>query len=194
MEPDATGVGILIDEPLTLAVDEDAPCQTVGRPEGQRALEGVEPGRRRSGARAHADPAPVIVRGPDPPGRVRDVGQGAVLGDHRLVVDETTSGQDHPTTGPDGTGSVVGPHQQADDVPAVDDQRLGTGIGHHAGTTGRDGRTETFHEEAAGRVDTLRLVSSRHRDRQFIKGIGVLTAAEEQPGVIRRFAVRLVAE
>ena len=172
VEPDATGVGILVDEPLTVAVDEDPPRKAVGWPEGQRALEGVEPGRHRSGADAHPDPAAVVVRGADPPGRIRDVGQRAVLGDHGLVVDEAAGGQDHPTTGPDGAGSVIGPHQHSDDIPAVDDQRLGTGIGHHPGTAGRDGRTEAFHEEAAGGVDALRLVTSaapglrvRRRDR-----------------------------
>ena len=56
--------------------------------------------------------------------------------------------------------------QQADDVPAVDDQRLGAGVGHHAGAAGRHGGTEAFHEEAAGGVDVLRLVTARHRDRR----------------------------
>src|SRR5665213_4161019 len=170
VESDATGVGILVDESLTVAVDEDSPCEAVGRPEGQRTLEGVEPGRRCAGAYAHADPAPVVVRGADPPGRVRDVGQGAMLGDHRLVVDETASGQDHPTTGSDGTESVICPHQQADDVPAVDDQRLGAGVGHHAGAAGRYGRTEAFHEEVAGGVDTLGLVSARTGTESSSKG------------------------
>ena len=143
---------------------------------------------------AHADPAAVVVRGADPPGRVRDVGQGAVLGDHRLVVDEPAGGQDHPAAGPDGAGSVVGPHQQADDVPVVDHQRLGAGVGDHAGAAGRHGGTEAFHEEAAGGVDPLRLVAARYRGRELVEGIGVLTAAEEQPGVVGRLAVRLVAE
>src|SRR5664280_3499084 len=68
MEPDATGVGILVDESLTVAVDEDSPGEAVGRSEGQCALEGVEPGRRCSGAHAYTDPAAVVVRGADPPG------------------------------------------------------------------------------------------------------------------------------
>ena len=110
VEPDAAGVGILVDESLALAIDEDSPGEAVGRPERQRALEGVEPGRRRAGAGAHADPAAVVVRGADPPGRVGNVGQWAMLGHHRLVVDEPAGGQDHPTTGPDGAGPVVGLH------------------------------------------------------------------------------------
>ena len=97
---------------------------------------------------------------------VGDVGQWAMLGDHRLVVDEPAGGQDHPATGPDGAGPVVGPHEHADDVPAVDDQRLGAGVGHHASAAGRHGGTEAFHEEAAGGVDALRLVTARYRDRR----------------------------
>ena len=84
--------------------------------------------------------------------------------------------------------------RKPDHVPAVDDQRLGAGVGHHARAAGRHGGTEAFHEEAAGGVDVLRLVAPRHRDRDFVERIGVLAAAEEQPGVIGRFAVRLVAE
>jgi hypothetical protein len=98
-----------------------------------------------------------------------------MLGDHRVVVDESAGGQDHPATGPDGAGSVIGPHQHADDLPAVDDQRLGAGVGHDAGAAGRHGRTEALHEEAAGGVDALRLVPARHRGRKFVEGIAVLT-------------------
>src|SRR6185437_16151528 len=56
MIPDAPGVGVLVDETLTVAVDEDPPRQPVWRPERQRALERVQPGRGRTGTDAHADP------------------------------------------------------------------------------------------------------------------------------------------
>ena len=194
VDPDATGVGVLVDESPAVAVDEDPPGEAVGRPEGQRALERVEPGRGGPGADGQADPPPVVVRGADPPARVGPVGQGTVLGHHRLVVDESAGGQDHPTTGPDGAGSVSGRHEHADDVPVGGDQRLGAGFGHHAGTAGRHGRTEAFHEEAAGGVDPLRLVAARHRRGELVEGVGVLAAAEEESGVVGRLAVRLVAE
>ena len=34
VEPDATGVGVLVDESLAMAVDEDSPGEPVGGPEG----------------------------------------------------------------------------------------------------------------------------------------------------------------
>ena len=82
----------------------------------------------------------------------------------------------------------------ADDLPSVDDERLGPGIRHHASGAARHGGTESFHEEASGGIDVLGLVPAWHRDRKLVKGIGVLAATEEQPGVIGRFAVRFVAE
>ncbi len=99
-----------------------------------------------------------------------------------------------PPRVPDGAGPVVGPYAQADHVPAVDDQRLGAGVGHHASAAGRHGGTEALHEEAAGGVDVARLVTARRRGRDLVERVSVLTATEEQASVIGRFTVRLVAE
>ena len=165
-----------------------------GGPRGERAFEGVEPGCHPAGTDAHADPTAVVGRGADAPCGVGDVRQWTMLGDHRLILDEPAGSQDHAATGPDGARPVVGPHAQADDVPAVDDQCLDAGIGRHSSSAGRHGSTETFHEEAAGGVDALRLMTARCRDRYLVEWVGVLAAAEEQPGVVGRFPVRLVAE
>ena len=47
-----------------------------------------------------------------------------------------------------------------------------------------DGRTEAFHEESPCGIGVPGLVPAGHRDRNLIEGVGVLSAAEEQAGVI----------
>ncbi len=118
----------------------------------------------------------------------------AVLLDHGVVVDESAGRQDHAAAGPDGSQPFVRPHLYPDDVPAVHDDGLHPGIAHHSGRAGRHCVPEALHEEATGGVDPLRLVAARDRRRDLVKGIGVLTATEEQPGVVGRLAVGLVAE
>ena len=76
MESDAPRVGVLVDEALALAIDQDAPCKAVRWAERQRALEATQPGRRRAGPDAHADPAAVVVRGADPPSGVGTWAEG----------------------------------------------------------------------------------------------------------------------
>ena len=184
VEPDAPGIGVLVDESLAMAVDEDAPGQAVGRPQGQRAFERAEPRRRCTRADTHADAAAVVVRGPDTPGGVGHVGQRAQLGHHRLVVDEPSGGEDHSAASPDGPSAFVALDENADGLASVDDERLGPGIRRHASGTARDSRTESLHEESSGGVDVLRLVPAWHRDCDLIEGIGVLSTAEEQAGII----------
>ena len=166
MEPDAPRVGVLVDEALAMAIDEDAPGKAVRWAERQRALEATQPGRRRSGPDAHADPAAVVVRSSNPPGRVRDVGRRALLRDHGLVGDESTGGQNDPTASPDGSNSFVGPYLHSDNFSGVDDQCFSPGAGHHASGARRDGGTEALHEEPAGRVDPSGFVPAR-TGRQF---------------------------
>ena len=68
--------------------------------------------------------------------------------------------------------------------PAIDDQCLGTGVRHHASGARCHGGAKALHEEAAGGIDALGFVPTRHRDGDFVKGIAVLAAAEEQTSVI----------
>src|SRR5580693_9238689 len=47
MQPDSARVGVLVDETFAMAIDQDAPGQSVRWTERQRALEATQPGRRR---------------------------------------------------------------------------------------------------------------------------------------------------
>jgi hypothetical protein len=112
------------------------------------------------------------------------MGERALLCDHGLVGDESAHGQNDPATSPNGSGAVVGPHLHSDDFSRVDDQCLSPGVGHHASGTRSHGGAKALHEEAAGGIDAQRLVPARHRDGNFVEGIAVLTAAEEQTRII----------
>ena len=112
------------------------------------------------------------------------MGERALLCDHGLVRDESAHGQDDPATSTNVSGPVVAPHLHSDDFSRMDDKCLGPGVRHHASGARCHGGAKTLHEEAAGGIDALWLVPTRHRDRNFVKGIAVLTAAEEQSRVI----------
>ena len=91
-------------------------------------------------------------------------------------------------------GAVVSLDPDTDDLTPR--RRRAPRLGHRPrrGGARRDGRTEPLHEETSGGIHVLGLVPAGHRDRDLVEGVGVLPAAEEQPGVIGRLAVRLVAE
>ena len=74
VQADAPRVGVLVDESLAVAIDQNPASQPVRWPEGERALEGPESLGRGSGSDAHTDPTAVVSRRTDAPGRIRNVG------------------------------------------------------------------------------------------------------------------------
>ena len=82
---------------------------------------------------------------------------------HRVVVDEAARGEHDAAARTDGVfGAVAGRHH-ADDLAAVDDEALDAGVdaSRCAGALARLG--EAVHEEVAGGVGELRMVSAGHR-------------------------------
>ncbi len=122
---DAPGIGVLVHESATLAVDEDRAAQTVRRPERQRALEHLESQRRTADALPETDAPAVVGVGPDAPSGIRRHRGRAVRGEHRLVVREASAREHHPAPRPHVPGRVVGADGDADDrAVCVDDQAL----------------------------------------------------------------------
>ena len=126
--PDAALVGVLVDEALAEAVDDDAVHEPARGVERQRALDGVHPLDARAGGLGHPDAAAVVALGAEP--QRGGVHGRRVLLDHLGAVDEAAGGQDDTGAGADRDRrlAVARRHDAADPSLAVDDQALGAGV------------------------------------------------------------------
>ncbi len=188
----SAGVGVLVHEPLPGTVDEDAAHQAAWWCQRDAHLDALHAERGRADPFAHAD-GPAVVEG-CADRHVAAQRVGAVLAHHLLVEDEASCGEHHASAGAHETGRAVGRGLDPDDPAVVHHEPIDDRVGDHPRRRLVDRVEQPLHEEAAGGVGELRMVTPWHRVGDGVERPRVLAAAEHQPRVVGRLPAGLGME
>ena len=190
---DASVVRVLVDEALTVAVDQHAGHQLAGRRHGHCALGRIHAGHRRAEGLSHADANAVVERIAQAQRTTSH--QRAVALDHLVVVYEPTRRQHHTPTGSyPHVGSGPSGHQTHDRAVGIDHQSRGSHVDLDPGRGGRHRIGQALHQKAAGGVTLLGLVPTRCRGGDAIERIGILAAGVDERVIGRGLDARLGVE
>ena len=193
--PDASGVGVLVHEPLAACVHEDAARQAMWWTEWESALDRVHVLECGPAPLAEADTSTVVVGLTDAPRHVgRQCGR-AVAGQHVVVEDEPAGGQYDTTARSDRVGLVVHLHDCAGHRSiTIHHESFDARVGDRARRRGIQRAAESLHEEATGGVGKLWVMTTRHRVGDVDERPRVFAAGEHQTGVVDGLAVRFIVE
>ena len=183
--PDPAHVGVLVDEALALAVDQDAVDQGARRRDRERDLARVHAAHRGTDGLGHADGAPVVALRAH---LERAAHEGrAVLAQHVVVEDEAARGQHDTAARPHRHRLAEALRLHPHDALVLDDEAVDAGVGRDRRTRPGGRRRQVLHEQPAGRTLGLGQVPTWRRPGDLVERIRVLAArVDEALGAGRR--------
>ncbi len=167
-------VGVLVDEALSLAVDENAVDQGPRRGDGQRHLTGVHVAHGRADGLRHADAAAVVAFCADFERAPRQ--RRAVLAQHVVVEDEAAGGEHDAAPGPQRHRLAEALRLHADDAALLTHQPVHPGVGRDRCAGPAGGGSEVLHEQPPRGALRLGQMTARRRARDLVERVGVLAA------------------